>query len=80
MDFKERMGISLMVALVIGILTYSLISPIATWYLGFVPGLISCQSADWGCIIVVPIISFGLPIMAIFLCVASVFEAFMGGK
>jgi len=76
-DFKTRIGASLGVALLTAILVYALLNPLVVWYLELVPGLISCSSTDTTCLIVSPIIGYGVPLIALFLCVWSVFEAFL---
>jgi len=75
-DFKTRLGISLIVALAIAIMIYALLNPIVVWYLTYVPGFFTC-SANTTCDIIAAFIGYGAPILALFLCVASVFEVFL---
>ncbi len=76
-DFKTRIGMSLGVALLTAILIYALLNPLVVWYLELVPGLITCSATDTTCLIVAPFVAYGVPIIALFLCVASVFEVFL---
>jgi len=76
-DFKTRIGASLGIALLTAILIYALLNPLVVWYLEIVPGMISCGVTDTTCLIVVPMFAYGVPIIALFLCVWSVFEAFL---
>jgi len=77
-DFKTRIGVSLGVALLTAILIYALLNPLVVWYLDLVPGLVSCATTtNTMCVIVVPFFAYGVPIIALFLCVASVFEVFL---
>ena len=77
-DFKTRIGMSLGVALLTAILIYALLNPLVVWYLDLVPGLVSCATTtNTMCVIVVPFVEYGIPIIALFLCVASVFEVFL---
>jgi len=76
-DFKTRIGVSFGVALLTAILIYALLNPLVVWYLDIVPGMVSCGVTDTACLIVVPMFAYGVPIIALFLCVASVFEVFL---
>ena len=76
-DFKIRLGVSLLVAMAIAMIIYAFLNPVVVWYLTFVPGMLTNTHGNVFYSIVASFISYGLPIIALFLCVASVFEAFL---
>jgi len=76
-DFKTRLGISLIVALVIAILVFAFLNPVVVWYLNFVPGMLTNTGGNVFYGIVAALVGYGLPIIALFLCVASIFEVFL---
>jgi hypothetical protein len=79
-DFKYRIGVSLLVAFVTAILIYTLLNPFVIWYIEFVPGLPffnSCTGNDVICGASIALFAYGLPIIALFLGIASIFEVFL---
>lgn len=76
-DFKTRLGISFLVAFVIAIIIYIFVNPVVVWYINFVPGLMTNTGGNIFYSIIASLIGYGLPIIALFLCVASVFEVFL---
>jgi len=79
-DLKTRMGASLLIAFVIAILTYALLSPVVSWYIGVVPGFITCQSGDGFCSVTSALIAYVIPIGVLFLCIFTIFEVFSDGR
>lgn len=77
MDFKTRIGYSLLTSFVLAILAFGFLNPIVSWYLNLVPTLFSCGGSGVSCDISDTILIFGVPIIGLFLCVASVFEVFL---
>ena len=77
MDFKTRLGASFIVALVIAIMVYAFLNPVVVFYLDIVPTLFSCGTSGLSCEISSMLISIAVPLFALFLCVASVFEVFL---
>lgn len=79
-DLKTKIGASFLIAMVLAMLTYALLSPIVSWYLTFVPGIITCSAGNWSCDIATSVVAYVIPIGVLFLGVFSVIEVFSNGR
>lgn len=78
MDFKYRLGVSLVSALVISMIIYAVFSPIITWYFNSINGLFSCGSTMVTfCDITNMMLTVAVPLFAVFLAIAGIFEVFL---
>lgn len=78
-DIKTQSGAKILIALVIAILIYGLLTPIISWYLDFVPGFITCDVTNVFCNFTNTMISSVIPIGVLFICMFSIFEVFSSG-
>lgn len=74
-DFKTDLYARLLVAFVLAVLTYTILTPIITIY-GRITVLFTCDTSNFACAIVQPFLTIVIPIIALFLCVWAIFEVF----
>lgn len=74
---KYATGSKLAVAFVIAVIIYYLFSVVFGFYVSYIPTSFSCGPNSGGCLIVQPLLFIVVPIIALFLCVWSIFEVFL---